>query len=132
MDNNMKQALEQFLNALRDSEAVKNYQAAKDRYIADGELITLVNEYNMQGQMLRDEGAKPERDDVLIGQITEKLKETYDAIMRNENMVAFQQAEQAVSELISDVDRGIRSVVMPEDVEGGACSGNCSTCGGCH
>lgn len=128
----MKQALEQFLNALRDSEAVKNYQAAKDRYIADGELITLVNEYNMQGQMLRDEGAKPERDDVLIGQITEKLKETYDAIMRNENMVAFQQAEQAVSELISDVDRGIRSVVMPEDVEGGACSGNCSTCGGCH
>lgn len=132
MDENMKQALEQFLNALRDSEAVKNYQAAKDRYIADGELITLVNEYNMQGQMLRDEGAKPERDDVLIGQITEKLKETYDAIMRNENMVAFQQAEQAVSELISDVDRGIRSVVMPEDVEGGACSGNCSTCGGCH
>ena len=128
----MKQALEQFLNALRDSEAVKNYQAAKDRYIADGELITLVNEYNMQGQMLRDEGAKPERDDVLIGQITEKLKETYDAIMRNENMVAFQKAEQAVSELISDVDRGIRSVVMPEDVEGGACSGNCSTCGGCH
>lgn len=128
----MKQALEQFLNALRDCEAVKNYQAAKDRYIADGELITLVNEYNMQGQMLRDEGAKPERDDVLIGQITEKLKETYDAIMRNENMVAFQQAEQAVSELISDVDRGIRSVVMPEDVEGGACSGNCSTCGGCH
>ena len=132
MDEKMKQALEQFLNALRESEAVVNYQAAKDRYVADGELITLVNEYNMQGQMLRDEGAKPERDDELIGQITEKLKETYDAIMRNENMVAFQQAEQAVSELISDVDRGIRSVVMPEDVEGGACSGNCSSCGGCH
>lgn len=132
MDEKLKEALENFLNALRDCDAVKHYTAVKEAYIADGELVTLINEYNMQGQMLRDEGAKPERDDVLIGEITDKLKETYDAIMMNARMQEMQQAEQVISEIISDIDRGIRSVVMSEDVEGGACSGNCSSCGGCH
>lgn len=132
MDEKMKEALEAFLNALRESDAVVHYNNVKEAYTADGELITLVNEYNMQGQLLRDEGAKPERDDALIEQITEKLKETYDAIMRNEHMLAMQEAEQKISEIVSDIDRGIRSVIMPEDVEGGACTGNCSSCGGCH
>lgn len=132
MNDNTKRALEALLNALREDEAVVRYDAAKQAYLADGGLITLVNEYNMQGQLLRDEGAKPERDEALIAQITEKLKETYDAILRNERMLAMQDAEQAVSLLVADIDRGIRSVIMPEDVEGGACTGNCSTCGSCR
>lgn len=132
MNESLKQALETFLTAFRESEPVVNYQNAKAMYIADGKLIALVNQYNVQGQLLRDEGAKQERNEELIAQITGKLKELYDEIMRNENMLAMQQAEQAISDIISDINRGIQSIVQPEAVEGGACGGNCSSCSGCH
>lgn len=132
MNEALKNALETFLTAFRDSEPVVNYLNAKELYVADGKLIALVNQYNVQGQLLRDEGAKPERDEELITQITGKLKEIYDEIMRNENMLAMQQAEQVISDIISDINRGIQSIVQPEAVEGGACGGNCSSCSGCH
>ncbi len=125
-----KQALEAFLNAFRESETVVRYQNAKELYIADGKLISLVNQYNVQGQLLRDEGAKETRDDELIAQITEKLKGLYDEIQGNPRMQALQQAENDVSLMIDDINRGIQSIVQPE--ADGGCSGNCSSCSACH
>lgn len=132
MNEELKIALEAFLNVLRESEPLKRYNEAKEAYVADGHLIALVNQYNVQGQLLRDEGAKPERDQELIGQITAKLKELYDEILRNEHMLAMQEAEQAVSEIVTEINHGVQSIVQPEAVEGGACGGNCSSCKGCH
>ncbi len=125
-----KQALEAFLNAFRESETVVRYQNAKELYISDGKLISLVNQYNVQGQLLRDEGAKETRDDELISQITEKLKELYDEIQENPRMQALQQAENDLSLMIDDINRGIQSIVQPE--ADGGCSGNCSSCSACH
>ncbi len=125
-----KQALEVFLNAFRESETVVRYQNAKELYIADGKLISLVNQYNVQGQLLRDEGAKETRDDELIAQITEKLKGLYDEIQENPRMQALQQAENDLSLMIDDINRGIQAIVQPE--ADGGCSGNCSSCSACH
>ena len=132
MNEELKNALETFLNTLRNSEPVVKYLSAKDAYLSDGHLIALVNQYNVQGQLLRDEGAKPERDQELIGQITAKLKELYDEILRNEHMLAMQEAEQVISEIVNEINHGVQSIVQPEAVEGGACGGNCSSCKGCH
>ena len=131
MNESWKKDLEIFLDALRNCEPVVRYREAKDAYVADGHLIALVNQYNVEGQLLRDEGAKPERNPELIAQITGRLKELYDEIMRNEHMVAMQQAEEEVSRILAEIDRGVQSIVRPEAVEGGACSGNCSSCKGC-
>ena len=66
MNEELKNALETFLTVLRNSEPIVKYLNAKEAYISDGHLIALVNQYNVQGQLLRDEGAKPERDQELI------------------------------------------------------------------
>ena len=131
MDEQLKKAVEEFLTAFRNSDAVRRHNAAKEEYLSDGHLLTLVGEYNMQGQILRDESAKPERDEQLIREITARLKEIYDEIMRDEKMIAFTAAQEEIGEILQDINRGIQSIVRPETVEGGACSGNCSTCGGC-
>ncbi len=131
MNESWKKDLEIFLEALRNCEPVVRYRNAKEAYVADGHLIALVNQYNVEGQLLRNEGAKPERDQELITQITGRLKELYDEIMRNEHMAAMQQAEEEVSRILAEIDRGVQSIVRPEAVEGGACSGNCSSCHGC-
>lgn len=130
MNEELKQAFETFLNTFRDSEPVIRYNNAKELYMADGRLVALINQYNVQAQLLRDEGAKEERDDELISQITGKLKELYDEIMRNDNMTAMQEAEQEISAILDSINRGLMSVVRPEDA--GGCSGSCSSCSGCH
>lgn len=130
MNEQLRIALENFLNALRDSEAVVRYENAKALYATDGKLMALIDQYNCQGKLLRDEGEKADRNDELLAQITNKLKELYDEIMENETMLAMQAAEQEISAIINDVNRGMQSILQPE-MEGG-CTGNCSTCSSCH
>ena len=130
MNEQLRIALENFLNALRDSEAVVRYENAKALYATDGKLMALIDQYNCQGKLLRDEGEKADRNDELLGQITNKLKELYDEIIENETMLAMQAAEQEISAIINDVNRGMQSILQPE-MEGG-CTGNCSTCSSCH
>ena len=130
MNEQLRIALENFLNALRDSDAVVRYENAKALYATDGKLMALIDQYNCQGKLLRDEGEKADRNDELLGQITNKLKELYDEIMANETMLAMQAAEQEISAIINDVNRGMQSILQPE-MEGG-CTGNCSTCSSCH
>ena len=130
MNEQLRLALENFLNALRDSDAVVRYENAKALYATDGKLMALIDQYNCQGKLLRDEGEKADRNDELLGQITNKLKELYDEIMENETMLAMQAAEQEISAIINDVNRGMQSILQPE-MEGG-CTGNCSTCSSCH
>ena len=130
MNEELRIALENFLNALRDSEAVVRYENAKALYTTDGKLMALIDQYNCQGKLLRDEGEKADRNDELLAQITNKLKELYDEIMANETMLAMQAAEQEISAIINDVNRGMQSILQPE-MEGG-CTGNCSTCSSCH
>ena len=130
MNEQLRIALENFLNALRDSDAVVRYENAKALYTTDGKLMVLIDQYNCQGKLLRDEGEKADRNDELLAQITNKLKELYDEIMANETMLAMQAAEQEISAIINDVNRGMQSILQPE-MEGG-CTGNCSTCSSCH
>ena len=130
MNEQLRIALENFLNALRDSEEVVRYQNAKALYLTDSKLGALIGENNLQGQLLRDEGSKEERDEARIAEITTKLTELYDEIMANETMADMQAAEQEISAIVNDVNRGMQSILQPE-MEGG-CSGNCSSCSSCH
>ena len=130
MNEELRIALENFLNTFRDSEPVTRYLNAKEMYMSDGRLVALINKYNVEAQLLRDEGAKEERDDALIAEITARLKDLYDEIMRNENMIAVQNAEQEINMILDGINRGLMSVVRPEDA--GGCSGNCSSCSSCH
>ena len=121
MNEQLRIALENFLNALRDSEEVVRYQNAKALYLTDSKLGALIGE---------DEGGKEERDEARIAEITTKLTELYDEIMANETMADMQAAEQEISAIVNDVNRGMQSILQPE-MEGG-CSGNCSSCSSCH
>ncbi len=130
MNEQLKIALENFLTALKECDAMVKYQNAKELYTTDGKLMALIDQYNVQGRLLRDEGAKEERNDELISQITMKLKELYDEIMESETMQTMQQAEEELTAIINDVNNGMQSIINPGR-EGG-CSGNCSSCSSCH
>ncbi|MBQ7849713.1 MAG: YlbF family regulator [Clostridia bacterium] len=53
------------------------------------------------------------------------------ALDENELVKSMREAQQKYNDLMENVNRILRLVVTGE-VEGGGCSGNCSSCSGCH
>ena len=64
-----------------------------------------------------------------------KLRDSYNLVMQNQNMIAFNEAKVQMDQLINRVNGIIALCVEgqdPETCEPSACSGSCATCGGCH
>lgn len=125
------------LGALLQSEqCYKDYMHAKDVNDNDEELQKQIGEFNLVKLSIDEELTKEERDEEKFRELNTKLRQIYSNIMVNESMQAFQKSKAELDRLVA----GIYSVIVkcasgekPSEVtmEDG-CSGNCSSCGGCH
>lgn len=70
-----------------------------------------------------------------INAIDKETKSLYQKIMSNKNMIAFNAAQTALEELITNINQIISLCANGEDPDTceppKGCSGNCSACGGC-
>lgn len=131
MNVNTLKAVEELKKLIAEEEAVKEYLSARDAYVADKELITLANEYNVQRSVYETEEAKDEKDQLLLDSISARLDTLYEKITSSEVSKRFMDAEQGVNVLYNDIVNSLQSVVVPEHSHD-HCSGNCASCGGCH
>ena len=120
---------------------------ADDRYIAymlarqandeDEQLQNLIKGFNLPRMQLQMEIAKPDKDDDKIQALNETIKSSYQLIMENPRMAVYNAAKTGFDELMSQINTVITmsSNGMDPDkinLELASCSGNCSSCGGCH
>ncbi len=131
MNVNTLKATEELKKLIAEEPAVKEYLSARDAYVADKELITLANEYNVQRSVYETEEAKDEKDELLLTSISARLDTLYEKITSSEVSKRFMKAEEDVNVLYNDIVNSLQSVVVPEH-EHDHCSGNCASCGGCH
>ena len=127
----MQNAIEELKKALSESEELREYNAAKEAYTGDAELMRAVNEYNLQTAILEQEGSKSpdERDPELIKSISDRLRAVYSGIERSENLARMRAAEDAISQVINELNVAVRLTISPESEQN--CTHDCSTCGGC-
>ncbi len=134
MNETLQKIYAQFIEELKKDETVIAYQKAKEAYAANGVLMNKVVEYNAQAQALEVENARPEKDSLLIASITGRLKSLYDEIITDPTMVALNDTEKAVNDIITEVNYGLQCVIAPETIHehDESCGGDCGHCGGCH
>lgn len=112
-----------------DSRVVEmnKFQAA---YESDATLQEQIMEYNTQSEALSAEYKKPNQDDTVIKAIETRVRDLYEEIMGNENMISFTKAQEAVNAFMSEVNGEITYQITGER----PCEHNCSSCGGgcCH
>lgn len=134
MNETLHKIYAQFIEELKKDETVIAYQKAKEAYAANGVLMNKVVEYNAQAQALEVENARPEKDSLLITSITGRLKSLYDEIITDPTMVALNDTEKAVNDIITEVNYGLQCVIAPETIHehDESCGGDCGHCGGCH
>ncbi|MFI3205985.1 MAG: YlbF family regulator [Clostridia bacterium] len=123
--------------AIQADEAYQNYNIAKQTSELDTELQGMIGEFNLKRMMINNEAQKEERDDDKIQELNTELRAVYNQIMNNEKMIAFETAKTEMDELLQRITAIISQSAdgadpetadyVPED-----CSGNCSSCSGCH
>ena len=120
---------------------------ADDRYIAytlakqanddDEQLQNLINAFNLKRMQLQMEVGKPDKDNDKIQELNDVIKSSYQTIMENPKMVVYQAAKEGLDELLNQINTIISMSANgfdPDqiDLEAASCTGNCSSCGGCH
>lgn len=101
----------------------------------DEELQKKIGEFNIKRMNLDAEISKDDRDDDKIREMNEELRKIYNEVMESPAMKEYTEAKNGVDKILSEVN-GIISMCAqgedPETCEPGNCTGNCSSCAGCH
>lgn len=121
--------------AIQQDERYTAYMSAKETNDKDAELQQLIGDFNLKRMNINAEMTAGEENSDRLKKLNEELKEIYSKIMANENMAAFNTAQSALEQLISDVNQIISMCANGEDPDtcqiSHGCSGSCATCGGC-
>ncbi|MDE5565008.1 MAG: YlbF family regulator [Oscillospiraceae bacterium] len=120
---------------------------ADERYIAhmlakqanddDEQLQNLIHAFNLKRMELQMEVGKPDKNEEKIQELNEVIKSTYQTIMDNPKMMTYNATKAGYDEMMSQVNMIITmsaNGMNPDDIDvtASSCTGNCSSCGGCH
>lgn len=116
---------ERYLAFVKANEANENDEVLKNQ----------IGEFNIAKAELDRALSGSDVDQNEVNKLNVKLGDIYKEIMDNPVMNSYNEARTALDELLNE----ITSILMlcangadPETCEPSSCSGNCSSCGGCH
>ena len=102
----------------------------------DETLQNQIGEFNTIRMNLDREMNAETQDENKIKELNEKLREIYTAVMSSKTMLEYKTAKAEVDAMLNDINSIIMQCVEGEDPMTAephtACTGSCSTCGGCH
>ncbi len=102
----------------------------------DETLQNQIGEFNTVRMNLDKEMNAETQDENKIRELNEKLREIYTAVMSSKTMLEYNTAKADVDAMLNDINSIIMQCVEGEDPMTAephtACTGSCSTCGGCH
>lgn len=121
---------------LQEDERYKAYFAAKEMNDKDEDLQALIGEFNLKRVDLNMEMSKDEKNTEKLKDLDTEIKELYGKIMANPNMLAFNDAKNAMDDILSKINNIITMSANGDDPETcgeeSSCGGSCSSCSGCH
>lgn len=121
---------------IQKDERFIRYIKAKLANDNDETLQNQIGEFNTVRMNLDREMNAETQDEDKIRELNEKLREIYTAVMSSKTMLEYNTAKAEVDAMLNDINSIIMQCVDGEDPMTAephtACTGSCSTCGGCH
>ena len=122
--------------AIQQDERFIRYAKARLENDNNEELQEAIGNFNIIRMELDREVSAEEKNEEKVKELNEKLRSTYSVIMSSPAMVEYNTAKVELDQLINEVNTVISKALDGEDPETcdtqAACTGSCSTCGGCH
>ena len=120
--------------ALQNDDRYIAYMLAKQVNDADEELQK--DSFEKMRYDLSMELTKENKDTDRVKELDDNIKETYNKIMSNKNMIVFSAAQKSLEQLVGNIQEIITMSANGEDPAtcepASGCTGSCATCGGCH
>ena len=122
---------------IQASEEYKALNDAKEANDKDEALQDSIGKFNLKRIELSSAMSEEKKDDAKIADLDRELKAIYQSIMQNPNMIVFNNAKQAMDQMMNEVTTILMLCVNGEDPETcsaqmSGCGGSCASCGGCH
>ncbi|MBO7396300.1 MAG: YlbF family regulator [Ruminococcus sp.] len=122
--------------ALQNDDRYIAYMLAKQVNDGDEELQKDIDSFEKMRYDLSMELTKENKDTDKVKELDENIKETYNKIMSNKNMIVFSAAQKSLEQLVGNIQEIITMSANGEDPAtcepSSGCTGSCATCGGCH
>lgn len=122
--------------AIQQDERFVKVQMAQACADEDEALQALIGEFNLKRMAINAESAKgEEQDEEKLRALNVEIREVYAKVMANESMAAYNEAKTEMDKLTNAVGAILNMAAQgldPDDYDEHSCSGNCSSCGGCH
>lgn len=122
-------------HAIQQDERFIRLQAAQTAADEDAELQSLIGEFNLKRMAINSETAKDDKDEEKLKQLNKEIREVYARVMANPSMTAYNEAKTAVDKIINGIGAIVNMAAQgmnPDEYDEHNCSGNCSSCRGCH
>ena len=114
--------------ALSETETFKRYIYAKSKFEQNEDLTQLIEAYNMEKlrlDIIETQGTDEEKK----SSCTDKLNKLYQDIFSNADMIEYNAAHEALSDLLESTNTIILNTMNGES---GCTPDKCATCKGCH
>lgn len=121
--------------AIQETEEYKHFMAAKEANDNDEVLQKQIGDFNLLKMQLDAEHEKEEKDEAKILELNEQIVALYNEIVSGEAMSEYNaayEAYRALTDKISNILLMCENGEDPATCEPSSCTGNCSSCGGCH
>lgn len=120
---------------IQKTEEYKRFMTAKEKNDNDEVLQKQIGDFNLLKMQLDSEHEKEEKDEAKVLELNEKIVALYNEIISGESMTEYNaayEAYRALTDKISNILLMCENGEDPETCEPSSCTGNCSSCGGCH
>ena len=121
--------------AIQETEEYKRFMSAKEKNDNDEALQKQIGDFNLLKMQLDSEHEKEAKDEAQILELNEKIVALYNEIISGESMTEYNtayEAYRALTDKISNILLMCENGEDPATCEPSSCTGNCSSCGGCH
>lgn len=122
--------------AIQSDERFIAYAKAKLENDNDEGLQKNIGEFNVIRMNLDKELSSENKNEDKIKEYNEQLRKIYSEIMTSKSMLNYNTAKAGVDAILSDINSMISQFMEGADPKTTepetACTGSCSTCGGCH
>jgi len=125
---NMMEVANQLGKIIKESETYRELDAAKAEYDNCEHIKQYMQEYQVDRQALENAAAQENPETLVIETLQNRLDELYKLITEDSVFIRFTNAQNAVNELMEQVNNEITFAITGQR----PCTHDCSTCHGCH
>lgn len=123
-------AVKNLADLIKADKSFTTMMAAAEVYEKNEKIATALTEYTIQQTALTEEYAKDEtdRDTALIDSVQNRINELYRMIINDPDYEAYKTASDEYETFFNSIMAEMQYMITGKS----ACSGDCSSCGGCH